>query len=283
MAEPSMNWWRSGKREAVPPHVAGGIPDQRRRRLRHRGCHTSAGVSVVRPAHQHIGRSGDRRHFHCCLDPAVISDASTIRTAIMAKDLTAGSDLPMTTRLDMDRIASLLEQARRIASTRVLRAVAVAGTLRAGSVSRASAAAGRLVRLACQRHIDDLASGKQRGLRWDPATARHAIDFFGHLHHSTGEWADQPFTLQLWQGFVIGSLFGWKRADGLRRFRTAYVEVARKNGKSVMPAGTALYGSSPMASRARMSMPPPRRAIRRRSCSAKPGAWSMPARCCARG
>ena len=101
--------------------------------------------------------------------------------------------------------------------------------------------AGRLVRLACQRHIDDLATAKQRGLIWDGAAAHHAIDFFGHLRHSTGEWAHQPFVLQPWQGFVIGSLFGWKRADGLRRFRTAYVEVARKNGKSVMLAGTALY------------------------------------------
>jgi hypothetical protein len=101
--------------------------------------------------------------------------------------------------------------------------------------------AGRLVRLACQRHLDNLSSGKQRGLIWDGAAARHTINFFGHLRHSTGEWAHQPFVLQPWQGFVIGSLFGWKRADGLRRFRTAYVEVARKNGKSVMLAGTALY------------------------------------------
>ena len=35
---------------------------------------------------------------------------------------------------------------------------------------------------------------------------------------------------------MVGSLFGWKRTDGLRRFRTAYVEVARKNGKSVLLA-----------------------------------------------
>ena len=98
--------------------------------------------------------------------------------------------------------------------------------------------AGRLVKLACQRHLDDLAKGKKRGLIWDAAAARHAIEFFGHLRHSTGEWANHPFELQPWQGFVIGSLFGWKRADGLRRFRTAYVEVARKNGKSAMLAST---------------------------------------------
>ena len=100
---------------------------------------------------------------------------------------------------------------------------------------------GKLVKLACQRHLDDLAKGKARGLIWDGEAARHAIAFFGHLRHSTGEWANQPFELQPWQSFVIGSLFGWKRANGLRRFRTAYVEVARKNGKSVMFAGTALY------------------------------------------
>jgi len=101
--------------------------------------------------------------------------------------------------------------------------------------------AGQLVRHACQRHLDDLDKGKSRGLRWDAAAARHAIEFFGHLRHSSGEWANHPFTLQPWQAFVVGSLFGWKRADGLRRFRTAYVEVARKNGKSAMLAGISLY------------------------------------------
>jgi phage terminase large subunit-like protein len=101
--------------------------------------------------------------------------------------------------------------------------------------------AGKLVKLACRRHLDDLVSGKARGLIWDGDAARHAIAFFSHLRHSTGEWANQPFELQPWQAFVIGSLYGWKRVDGLRRFRTAYVEVARKNGKSVMLAGTALY------------------------------------------
>ncbi len=102
--------------------------------------------------------------------------------------------------------------------------------------------AGKLVKLACKRHLDDLKHGKERGLLWDVDAANHAIAFFSHLRHSTGEWANQAFDLLPWQAFVIGSLYGWKRAsDGLRRFRTAYVEVARKNGKSVMLAGTALY------------------------------------------
>ncbi len=101
--------------------------------------------------------------------------------------------------------------------------------------------AGKLVKLACKRHLNDLTGGKDRGLVWDEAAALHAIAFFSHLRHSTGEWANQPFELQPWQCFIVGSLYGWKRADGLRRFRTSYVEVARKNGKSVLLAGTALY------------------------------------------
>ncbi len=100
---------------------------------------------------------------------------------------------------------------------------------------------GQLVKLACQRHLADLARGGERGLRWDAAAAQYAISFFSHLRHSTGEWANQPFALQPWQAFVVGSLFGWKRSDGTRRFRTAYVDVARKNGKSAILAGTALY------------------------------------------
>ncbi|MDE2030166.1 MAG: terminase large subunit [Alphaproteobacteria bacterium] len=111
----------------------------------------------------------------------------------------------------------------------------------ARAVINGKVVAGKLVKLACQRHLDDLIHGKKRGLVWNGNAARHAIAFFSHLRHSTGEWAGQPFELQLWQTFVIGSLYGWKRKDGLRRFRTAYVEVARKNGKSVLLAGTALY------------------------------------------
>ena len=111
----------------------------------------------------------------------------------------------------------------------------------ARAVVEGKVVAGRLVMLACRRHLDDIGTAKARGLVWDAAAARHALDFFGHLRHSTGEWAGHPFDLQPWQAFVVGSLYGWKRADGLRRFRTAYVEVARKCGKSVLLAGTALY------------------------------------------
>jgi phage terminase large subunit-like protein len=107
--------------------------------------------------------------------------------------------------------------------------------------------AGRLVHLACQRHLRDLElaagpGGHPDGLWLDLATVDRAIKFFGCLCHSKGEWAGEPFTLQPWQVFIVGSLLGWKWADGSRRFRTAYVEVPRKNGKSTLLAGLGLYG-----------------------------------------
>lgn len=99
----------------------------------------------------------------------------------------------------------------------------------------------RWVRLACERHKRDLDEAGKRGLRFDERAAEKAIGFFRFLRHSKGEWAGQPLTLEPWQQFLIGVIFGWKRADGLRRFRTAYVEVPRKNGKSTVASGVGLY------------------------------------------
>lgn len=101
--------------------------------------------------------------------------------------------------------------------------------------------AGKWVRLACRRHLDDLAHGAARGLRWDAAAAAHACEFFRFLRHSKGRWNSQVFDLSPWQVFIVGSLFGWKRSDGTRRFRIAFVEVPRKNGKTTLAAGVGLY------------------------------------------
>ena len=97
---------------------------------------------------------------------------------------------------------------------------------------------GRLVRLACERHLKDLEGGHERGLFFDPDAAQHALDFFNYLRHSKGEWAGAIIELEPWQQFRIGSVFGWMREDpetgeAGRRFRTAYNEVARKNGKAL--------------------------------------------------
>ena len=97
------------------------------------------------------------------------------------------------------------------------------------------------VRLACERHRRDLETGGERGLWFDETAGQMVIAFFSLLKHSKGEWAGRPVILEPWQQFIMWSLFGWKRDDGTRRFRTSMQEVARKNGKTTMAAGVGLY------------------------------------------
>jgi phage terminase large subunit-like protein len=122
--------------------------------------------------------------------------------------------------------------------------MADATTAYAKKITSGKIVAGRLVKLACQRHLDDLGpAGKKRGLIFDVKAAEKALDFFPHfLRLSEGEHAAQPFVLQPWQAFIVGSLFGWKGRDGFRRFRTAYIETAKGNGKTPLLAGLGLYG-----------------------------------------
>lgn len=122
-----------------------------------------------------------------------------------------------------------------------MRSASDPATRYAEQVTQGTIRTGQLVRLACARHLADLAHGAERGLRWDPAAAEAALVFMAALRHSKGEWAGQPLRLEPWQQFVVGSLIGWKRADGLRRFRTSYQEIARKNGKSTLAAAFGLY------------------------------------------
>ncbi len=97
--------------------------------------------------------------------------------------------------------------------------------------------AGRLVRLACERHLRDLRVGAARGLHFDPERAQMAIDIAGLMPQRKGEWQGLPLALEAWQKFRVGSVFGWLRRDGTRRFRKAWNEVARKNGKTTEAAG----------------------------------------------
>lgn len=77
---------------------------------------------------------------------------------------------------------------------------------------------------------------------FDEDAADKAEAFFAHLPHIKGRMAGKPFVLEDWQrDKIIRPLFGWKRADGTRKYRTAYIEIPRKNGKSTLCAGIALY------------------------------------------
>lgn len=119
--------------------------------------------------------------------------------------------------------------------------IAVAVEAYIAGVLSGKVVAGELTRLAVQRHVADLNDGHARGLWFNPAKAERAIEFFGYLKHSKGEWAGQFVKLEPWQLFIKWVVFGWMRKDGSRRYRNVYLEVARKNGKSTEAAGTGLY------------------------------------------
>ena len=78
---------------------------------------------------------------------------------------------------------------------------------------------------------------------YDGEAAQRAVDFFRkYLKFVEGkQFAGKPFILEPWQEDIIRTLLGWKRPDGTRRYRTAYIEVPRKNAKSTLSAGIALY------------------------------------------
>lgn len=103
--------------------------------------------------------------------------------------------------------------------------------------------AGPHVRNACRRHLDDLEKGAERGLRFDLEAAEYAFGFFEDvLKLSEGQFDGKAFELHPSQAFIVGSIAGWKRKDGTRRFRRAYVEQGKGNGKSPMAGGLGLFG-----------------------------------------
>jgi phage terminase large subunit-like protein len=114
--------------------------------------------------------------------------------------------------------------------------------------------AGMLVRLACLRHLRDLEEQDARGLVWKPEEAQIGIDFFEQVlclpdeneepaadaSDDADPPAGKPFRLSPFQQFIVGSLDGWWKTDGHRRFRTAYIETAKGSGKTPMAAGMGL-------------------------------------------
>lgn len=114
-------------------------------------------------------------------------------------------------------------------------------------------AVGRYERLCLERHERDLAAttqpgGHPKGFRFVSELGERVVAFIEHFcKHHKGEWAGKPLILEEWQRRLIRVLFGWVRPDDdrpgqwVRRFRTAYIEIARKNGKSLLASGIGLY------------------------------------------
>lgn len=116
-------------------------------------------------------------------------------------------------------------------------------TLYARDVVARRIIAGPHVRDACARHLRDLDQAPKRGLKWKPEAAAWVYEYFAQvLRLNGGEFEGAPFLLEGWQLFVVGSLMGWRDADGYRRFRVAYIETGKGSGKSPLVAGVGLYG-----------------------------------------
>ncbi|WP_270593699.1 MULTISPECIES: terminase large subunit [Butyricimonas] len=100
--------------------------------------------------------------------------------------------------------------------------------------------AGRLEIKTVERHVNDLKYAMEKGIFWDERAAMKALEFFSLLRHYKGKWAGAEFVLEGWQCFVVASIFGWKKAGGVRRFNVGYLEVSRKNGKTQLAAAIGL-------------------------------------------
>lgn len=106
--------------------------------------------------------------------------------------------------------------------------------------------AGKYHRAACLRHVRDRSVEGTRAFPFvlDLARADRFLDFGRELRHYKGELAGQKIDWQPYQIFRLGSLFGWvHKTTGLRRFRHAYNELPRKNGKSLEDAVVGLYAT----------------------------------------
>lgn len=131
---------------------------------------------------------------------------------------------------------------KRAMSSSTDRATAYAEAVVAGDII-----AGPHVRNACRRHLDDLEKGEARGLRYDEEIAARALRFFEtKLKLSEGQFEGRAFNVHPAQAFIIGSIFGWQRESEVhgwvRRFRRAYIEQGKGNGKSPLAGGIGLYG-----------------------------------------
>ena len=100
----------------------------------------------------------------------------------------------------------------------------------------------RFVKFACQRHLNDLQHGKERGLVFNREKATHAVKFFSFLKLWKGkEYEGKEFVLGPHLTFITWVLMGWYREDGTRRFRKAYIEMGRKGAKSTFAGGLGAY------------------------------------------
>jgi phage terminase large subunit-like protein len=94
-----------------------------------------------------------------------------------------------------------------------------------------------------KRHRRDLKNCKKNGWVFNPNYSQRVINLFSTMVHYDGVYQGRPFILEPWQQAIIWVLFGWRlgSAHGPRRFRTCYIEIPKKNGKTPLGAGFLIY------------------------------------------
>jgi phage terminase large subunit-like protein len=110
---------------------------------------------------------------------------------------------------------------------------AVVSKAYASDIATGSIVAGKYLRMAAKRFLADL---ERTDILFDATAAQHVVDYIARL----------GLDLLPWQVFILANLFGFKLPSGLRRFRYAFVLVAKKNGKTCLSAALGLYMSDPL-------------------------------------
>ena len=109
----------------------------------------------------------------------------------------------------------------------------------AKAVTDGQIVAGELIKLTCQRYLSWFDKDDRY---FDCDAADRPVKFISKLKHTTGKFNGKPFILQDWQEFLVYHIFGWKwKETGTRVIRNAYIQIARKCGKTSLLSAIALY------------------------------------------
>jgi len=96
---------------------------------------------------------------------------------------------------------------------------------------------GMNLRNAVKRYLED----RKNGWKWREDKVEEVVKFIHKLKHFTGSYANKAFKLRPWQSFIVANIYGFYNKSGSRRFQTAYLEMARKQGKTALWAALAFY------------------------------------------
>jgi len=119
----------------------------------------------------------------------------------------------------------------------------------ARAVDSGKIVAGRLIKLALERHYRDLAQARAKRWKFDRARAAKALDFFSLLVFPKTKPANQPVQIMPWWGFALATLYGWLAyqphgREWTRRFHRVYLSTARKNSKTGFLSACLLKGAT---------------------------------------